>query len=439
MYSMNSIIKKHYSNGNLSEKDYSKGRNVFLIEGGSGTGIFSLTTGAFLAGFANYLGVSNSLSGIICAIPSLVCVIQIFSSILFEQLSHRKFIVSAISFLAKLILGIMFFIPILALGKTGNAILLAIIYGVAYGLTGFIAPPLSNWIVDLTPNNIRGRYLAKKDGVSLIASTIITIILGKMLDLFKSDGRQTLGFIFIGITVIILAIINFLALSSIKEPKVKISTTKLDLKTAIIEPFKNKAFKKVLVLSAIWNIAFQIGAPFFAIYMVTELKLDYAYIMIWSMIGAVVRVLATQLWGKMADSKSWTIVTKLALAVLALNHITWLFLSADLKSVLFPVVNIIGSIAWGGLPIAMFNIQFVFAPKEGRTMYLGMNAAFGGIIGFLTAILGSTIVSAIKANTISIFGISIGAMQMLFGMSGILILFCAVYVHYVMEHEEVIS
>ena len=172
--SKNIIKRLYYSDKKLTPRDYEQSRRMFIFEGATGISVFSLTTGAYLAGFGKYLGASDSVNGIIGALPVLTCVIQMFSSMVFEKLPHRKFLISTLCFLFRFLLGLMFFIPLMGLGKTTNITLVILIYGLAYSISAIISPPVSNWLVNLTPINIRGKYLARKDAISLTFSTIIT-------------------------------------------------------------------------------------------------------------------------------------------------------------------------------------------------------------------------------------------------------------------------
>ena len=94
-----SLFNRVYFNEEpLKYSDYEKSRNIFLFEGCAASGIFSLSTGAFLAGFASYLGIDNQLNGIIASLPVFTCVIQIFSPIVFEKIQRRKLLVSILCF-----------------------------------------------------------------------------------------------------------------------------------------------------------------------------------------------------------------------------------------------------------------------------------------------------------------------------------------------------
>lgn len=429
----NVIDRVYINKGLLTSEDYEKSRNLFIAESSAAVSVFSLTSGAFLSGFVKYLGGSDEINGIIGAIPALASVLQIFSSLVFEKLQYRKFLVAVLCFLYRLTLGFMFFVPMVFKGQTKRVIALGIMYLIAYALAAFITPPASNWIVDLVPIKMRGRYFAIKDGFSLGVSTIIIMIIGKILDNYRGANNEYGGFLILAAVVIFLTIINFYFLSIIKEPTVDRKPININLNNIVSMTFENSSFKKMIILSVLWNFSFQIGGPYFPVYMVTGLKLSYSYITIIGVVATIFKVFVMKTWGKLADKNSWFFTTKYSIALLGITHFLWIFVDMNLFRVLVPILTIMAGIAWAGIGFSLFNIQFLYAPEEGRTVYLGASAALGGIIGFLSAMIGSLILKLLEGFNFSLANISIGNMQIVLSLSGVLLIGTALYVHYAME------
>jgi Na+/melibiose symporter-like transporter len=427
---LRSLVQKIYFDSTpSSRKDYEKGRKLFLFEGCFGVGVYSLTSGAFLAGLANYMGATDEFNGIIGAIPVFAGVVQLLSGLIFEKLEKRKFIVSMSSLFFRLLLGLMFFIPLIFSGVNARLLMLAVTYGLAYLCASFITPPFNNWIVSLTPEYMRGQYLARKDAYSLAFLTIITLIIGKILDIFRQANKEIIGFAFMGFIVMAMAVCNFYFLSAIKEPKAEVMAHNLKLKDIFLKPVRDRKFRLVMILFVLWNIGLQIAGPFFSVYMVTGLKLSYSYIMIMGVISSVVRIFIVPYWGRLADHKSWVTCTKYSIGLLAISHTAWLFVNQATAWLLVPLLHIASGICWGGINMALFNIQFLYSPKEGRTIYLGVNAAFGGVLGFISTIAGSAVLGLLQGYSFNISSFSIGNMQILFSMSGISLAVCTLYVH----------
>jgi Na+/melibiose symporter-like transporter len=427
------INKVYFKEEELKQRDYEKSRKLFIAESSAAVGIFSLTSGAFLSGFVKYLGGSDEINGIIGAIPAMAGVIQILSSLVFEKLRHRKFLVAILCFLYRFTLGMMFFVPFFIKGQTPRIIAVATIYLIAYCLAAFITPAASTWITDLVPMKMRGKYFATKDSISLAVSTLIVLIIGRVMDFYRGINSEYSGFLVLAIIVIILSFINFYFLSSVKEPIGNRQKVEINLKDIVRMVGSNKRFRKMIGLSSLWNLALQIGGPYFAVYMVTGLKLSYSYINIIGVIAAVFRVLVMKYWGKLADKYSWFFSTKFSIGLLGIVHFLWVFVDKGTYPVLVPLLSILSALAWSGINISLFNIQFLYAPEKGRTAYLGVSAAIGGIIGFLSTLLGSFILRGLKNFKFTLGSVVVGNMQIVLSLSGVLLVITAVYIHFIME------
>ena len=161
----------------MTDADFSRGRKLFIAEGCCANGIVTLTTGAFLSGYASSLGADDSINGIIGAIPVLLCTLQMFSSIILEGLSHKKGLISGFSFLHRLLLASVFFVPLFIRNPALRLTAVIGIYGIAHFFGASVGTGTGNWILQLVPQNIRGNYLGKKDSFAFAFSTVISLIM----------------------------------------------------------------------------------------------------------------------------------------------------------------------------------------------------------------------------------------------------------------------
>lgn len=416
-----------YNTRQLNEREYEHSRKMSIFEGCTARAAYNLTSGAFLAGYANFLGADDSFNGIIGAIPVLAGVMSIISPMYFEKTDRRKLIVTILNFLHRLILGLMVVIPLIAAGRTSRLALLAAFYMAAYMSIALGNPAGSSILIDLTPERMRGRYFSKREASLLAVGTVFTLIFGRILDAYKEAGNQYGGFVVIFSAIIVLAFANGFFWSRIKEPVSNREMTSYNLKQIISIPMKDHAFRKIIIFFVLYNIGLQVGGPFFSIYMVTGLKLDYTYIMIMGMISTATNVLLVRVWGRIADKKSWNFVLTNSIMTLGICHFFWSFVSGPNAFFLVPILHMLGGAAWAGIGISTFNIQFIYSPENGRTVYTGFNAALGGFMGFLGTTAGSLLLKAFEGLSFAPAGISIGGMQMLFGISGILLFLCSIY------------
>lgn len=426
----------YYSTKPLEERDYVHSRKMSIFEGCTARTIYNLTSGAFLAGYANFLGANDAFNGIIGAIPVLAGVISMFSPMYFEKRDKRKLQAVLLNFLHRFILGLMVFIPLIVLNQAPRLMLLAFMYFAAYLAISFANPAASGLIIDLTQENTRGKYFGRRESYLLAVGTVISLILSRVLDGYKADGNEYGGFVVVFVVILLLSLTNYYFWSNIKEPPVKSKKTTYSLKQVVTIPLKNSGFKKVIIFFVLYNIGLQVGGPFFSIYMVTNLKLDYTYIMLMSMISTLVNVILVRVWGKIADNRSWDFVLKCSILMLGITHFAWMFVTDTTSVVLIPLLHIAGGMSWAGIGISTFNIQFIFSPEEGRTVYIGFNAALGGVMGFLGTLAGSGMLLIFGASGLRIASLNAGGMQVLFAISGIILMLCAAFAHFFIKQSD---
>jgi Na+/melibiose symporter-like transporter len=408
--------------------DYGKSRRYFIYEGCMAVGITSLSSGAYLAGLASYLGATDGFNGIIAAIPAATGIVQLLSSMTFEHRQRRKPLILLGSIIFRLSLSVMFFVPSLFPFNQYSLILIGALYTIAYLLSSFINPAASNWLVELTPENMRGEYFARRDSISLGFLTVLSVLMGMVVDHFQAKQQEQTGFVLLGGILLVMTLADVFFLGRIREPHQERLVGRLNLKDIIVKPLRNVNYRKVIVLFLLWNMGIQIGGPFFSIYMVTGLKLNYTYIMLLGVLTSFVRVFAAPYWGRLVHKKSWDFTAKTSIALLAIAHLGWLFINADTVMFFMPVLNILGGIGWSGVNLSLFYIPFAMAPQEGKTMYIGMSSALGGIAGFFSTLIGAAIVNAFDGMRINVAGLNFTNMHIVFVLSGIIMLLAACYI-----------
>lgn len=437
MISLNKWIKDVYQTPvHLTGKDYQNGQALFILECICGTSLTRLTQGAFIAGFAKMLGMPQGLIGMISAIPMLANVLQLLGGIYFGNMAQYKFQVSFGSLFARSLMGTIYFIPLLLVKNTQQAIALVMVYCLAYFLFAFLNPPIVNWIMEIAPESIRGRYFARREMFTMIIVAIGEMVMAKMLDIFKLKGVEQIGFIILGTITIIWAVINFYSFSAIKEPLRPNKKKKLAVKEDLGLLLKNVDFRNLAKLYSIWNIALYVGMLYIAIYMIGTLKMSYVYTMIMSMLTLGFRVLSVRLWGKFVESNLWSRAIELGAVLLGISTGLLFFANPTTAFIIIPLSHILAGIAWGSIGITFFNLQVMFAPDDTRTLYVGALSSISGISGFIATVISGFFIDNFANIHIEILGFTIGNIQIVFLVSGILLALCGVYVRKVIAPME---
>jgi hypothetical protein len=415
----------------LADKDYERSRFYAVVESISARIIFGFTTGAFLAGFLKYIGAEDKLCGQISALTVLAGIIQFFSPLVLEKLNRRKAVVTWFNALHRFTLVMLVLVPVIPVPMIWRLYITAALYFVSHLMVNAVAPATTNLIISIVPQRMRGKYFSMREAYLIFVSSVLNIIMGKVLDVFKLQNKTYEGYLVMYAVALAAMLLNLFSYIKIKEPPITVPRKNIDFKMLFSLPLKEKKFRKIIVLFFLWGLSLNFASPFFSVYMVSKLELSYTFIMISGFLNSLSYVIAVRFWGKVADRYSFTFSAMLSVALLGTAHAGWFFASPG-SALLYPIVvllHILSGIAWGGAGISLFNVPYEYTPEEGRTVYLGFNAALSGLIGFISSNISSWMVGEMENFKAVVFGMTITQFQIIFAASGLTIILTALYIH----------
>ncbi len=413
------------------EKDLEKNRFLMIIEGASARTIFNLTSGAYLVGLLKFMGASDTFCGYVLAMPVLAAIIQVLSPIILESLESRKRIIMVGSMIHRFLLVTLIATPFLPVRPNTRLIIAAIIFLISNFAVSFVNPAISNMYISFVPQNIRGRFFGGRESTMLIVATLVTLIMGTVLDIQKDSGNEIKGYVIVYSFIFLFTILNFFSYFFMKEVPLIHTSTKIKFSEIFTLPFKNKMFIRYFIMLIIWNFAAQIASAYFSVYLKSDLDMSYTVITILSFINAVSYALMARVWGKFADKRGWAKTTMITVGILCVCHFSW-FLTFENSALMIPLLvfnHISGGIAWSGINVSLFNLQFDFTPDEKRTVYIGFSAAFSGFLGYIAAIIGAQLVGIMGDKKVILLSLSYDIKQILFLISSFLLLICALYIY----------
>lgn len=425
-------------NYDLSVEDYEKSRLMLILEGISARIVFGLTTGAFLTGYLKFLGANDELCGQIAAIPVLAGIIQFFSPMFLEKLNSRMPIITLFNALHRGLLALLVFIPLLPVSLEIRLYITGGLYLLSNLMVNIVAPATTSIFISLVPQKMRGRFFSIRERYLIFISSVVNVVFGGVLDKFELRGKTYEGYIVMFVIVFLAMLMNLVAYLGIKEPPMPQTKSKISLKKLFIMPLKERGFRKVIILFFLWGLSMNFSNPFFSVYMVSKLELSYTFITVCGLVNSLCYVITVSLWGKIADKKSFTYTAMISIALLGLTNVTWFFAAEGTLFAYFIITlaHISGGVAWAGIGISLYNIPYEYTPDEGRTVYLGFNAALSGLIGFASSMLASRMVG-VMSNFKGLFaGMSVTQFQLIFLISGLLILSTSAYIRFAIIKPE---
>ncbi len=362
------------------------------IEGGLATVFIILTGGAYITGLALLWGANDFEIGLLAAIPFLAQFAQLPAAVWIDRTGLRKSITVWSAVAARQSWWLLVPLLFLPAGWRLEFLIGVVIFSafsIMISTVGWLA-----WVADLVPDRIRGRYFGMRS-VSVAVSTLIaTISGGIILDHFRGRGEESLGF-----AIIIAAGCAFALAASILLGKVPDrSRDQIRVRTnwqSFLEPLKDPKFRRVLKVFSMWNFAIGTSAAFFAPHMLTNLRMSFTQISLYSSAAALVAIGLNRPWGAVIDRFGCKPVITFCAFGIAFIPTVWVFPRPDFLWVLIPEV-FFSAILWAGFNLAAFNMPIAFSPKNHRTIYLAVFAVVTGFAFFAASLIGGTIAEALS-------------------------------------------
>ena len=146
------------------------------------------------------------------------------------------------------------------------------------------------WMSDLVPEDIRGRYFARRNSLANLTFIIIAPIAGHVLDKFVGQN----GFIILYTVGLVCALSDAGAFFWQYEPPYHPKKQKASrLLRSYIIAFRNRQFFSIVLFYAFWTFARTIADPFYSVFMIQELKIPYFQIKIFETIFFIVLIISS--------------------------------------------------------------------------------------------------------------------------------------------------
>lgn len=344
-----------------------------------------------MTAFAIYLGISDFWIGLYVLLDTITNIIQIFAAPLFSKIGQSKKVV-LINYSIYRIASVSFaFIPFISQDTNIRTILFfipAIIYAIT-GELGYIT--FVNWRMTLLKKEDRGKFSATKNAFKNTIVVLFSFLMGTLLDYFKVNGNELLGFIILFFIVFIIATIDIILRICTFKPNIK--QEKINLKESISLPAKDKSYRKILLFCGLYRFAIGIGTVYLNVYILRYLNVSYLYYSILNMIVALSEALFGLYWSKKINDRNWK---KIIIRMSILYIISFICLSIFKDNILIyllPIIYLL--IGCGNSAYDLYdNIAIYECALNGyETSYVTFERFIEGIITALIPIFTSTILS----------------------------------------------
>ena len=410
----------------MNEKAMGRSRILYIIEAALEYFISILVAGSYLATLTSHLGMSDSLTGILSSFISLGCLFQLFS--VFLKRKRVKTIVTTLSVVNLLLFMLLYIIPLSGAGKQVKIALFIGAIFLAYLIYNSVHPLKINWLMSLVDDRKRGIFTSYKEIVSLLSGMLFSFGMGTLIDHFQYKGEVETAFILCGITVFVLMLLHTLTMMFSVEIPLENEPDRKNPVKEMLGTLQDKNVVKVTILFMIWHMATCSATPFYGTYLIKELGFSLQFVSILSIVYSLVRASVSTYWGKFADKNSFATMVSICLCIAGAGFFVNIFTVPANGRIFYTLYYALYAIAMGGINSALTNLVFDMVGPEKRSNALALSQSVSGVLGFLTTLVVSGLVSYIQQNGNRFLGMDLYAQQVTSALAFVFTVLSVLYV-----------
>lgn len=348
--------------------------------------------------FARGLGMPNWAFGILVAIPAVATLVQLPASVVLSRGvgAKRFFIVSHLvcRVLWVVVGAVPWFWPDIFVTPWHGMLLILV---AVWALHHMGIPAWMNWMADVVPRAVRGRFYGVRQRVARPIAIAATVTVGWALDRVSAvsgDGilmRQATSALIM--TAGLFGILEVLMYRRVDAPPMHTPPPASRWWRHLAEPLRDRNFRWFVLFSASLGLSTGFMAQYLWLYMFDVGKYSNleANLLLVALPGAV-NLMIYPFWGRVVDRHGRRPVIAIAMAGMLINPFGWILVCSQANIWIGVPMVIVGFCMWPGLELATMNYMFDLAggrdEKTGGTSYVAINnialagaGIFSGLIG----------------------------------------------------------
>ena len=433
---MDNYKKQEIQSAIFQSREYKHSRAAYVGQETCNYFIHLLLADAYLATLLSYLGISDAIIGIIASLVSFAFLFQLFAVFMVAHLKNTKRSVLLLDTLSNFVFLSIYLVPFLKAGRGIKTVIVIVGILLGYLCKYLIQSLIFRWGNTYVAPNKRGEFSAVKEMVSLISGIVFSLIAGHVIDYYESIDQVERSFLFIAVVMLIINVINFISILCIKnESSQKVEAQKRPLKEVLQNTLGNRNFVNVIIMSVLYQFGLYLSSGFMGIYKTSDLLLSVGMIQIINMVGAFCRMICSKPFGRYSDRTSFSRGYRLALLLVVISQTFYVFCAPRTWWLIIPGA-VLYNISLAGSNSNNFNMTYSYVKAEYIVQAMAIKQRITGVIGFVAALIGGSILQGIQQNGNRFLGIPVYGQQLLCALSIIFIVGAILFNKLVIEKQK---
>jgi MFS family permease len=367
-----------------------------------------------LTGWALHLGAGPLEVGLLGAVPFATQLGHLPAGWVAAALGRRRTALWAVASSRQvlLLLAALPLLPVSDVGKHATLVAVAVISALL-GIVGNNA--WTSWMADLVPASLCGRYFGRRTAICTGFGTTAGLVVGMMLDEAHRTHTDNLTLAALAVVASICGAATTYLMARQHDPGG--DTPSWPTLASMLAPWRDRVARRYLRYLVLWNAAVGVGGSFFAVHLLTDLRVGFTLLAVHATGAALVRIIVAPRFGALVDRLGAGRVLAGCSFGIALMPLVWLSLAPDC---LWPLAvdALISGLFWSGHNLAGFAWPLRVAPRALRSMYVGAFAMAGGV-SYSAAVLGGRSLANALPTRLELLGHGVGGIEVLFVLSAL--------------------
>jgi MFS family permease len=266
----------------------------------------------------------------------------------------------------------------------------------------------SSWYGDLVPQELRGRYFARRNRAVHVSTAAAVLVGGLLLQRLEPGSLISAGGGAGFRTILLFAALarasSTFLLARSPEPAFRGVTT--PRRTArYLRTDRGSAAWRLLLFGAAVQLGTYVASPYFVPFMLGELRLTYLEYTLATLAVVAAKSIFLPAWGRVVDGHGARGVYPLAALLTAMIPIPFI-LSNGLALVL--VGQVLSGMAWAGYELSFFSLMLESSYKRTRIPMVAAQNVLNGAAQLAGGLLGALVLGWSESHRV-VFGASVGA------------------------------
>ncbi|MGC8801760.1 MAG: MFS transporter [Chloroflexus aggregans] len=400
----------------LSPLEVQRGMIISIWEGAIANIHISITGAiggsVFLSGFALLLGANTFQIGLLGALPFIGQFFQFLSAYLETRFAKRRPIVLYTALAGRLVWAFLLWLPFTGWPAAWQLNIFFIALGCSYALNGMAGNAWMSWMSDLVPANRRGSYFGWRNTIAGLSSMVSVYLAGLTLDHFRMKHAEAQGYAVIFGVAVVAAFGAALLIARQPEPPLT-PRPWVGIGTFLFSPLHDSSFRRFTMLATAWALVTGIAAPFFNIYGLTTLRLDFSLLALTGIVTTTVALVFSPLVGWLMDRYGYRLVVTVCVIGTIPLPLGWV-LSIPHNIVPLWLTSIFSGVFWPGVNQGLGNLLMERAPATQRGTAMAIFSLITGFGTLIASLAGGALGQMMSQTTLHLGSLTVGGLAVLF-------------------------